>query len=216
MQSHACTRYVSDLPLSLCLSFCDLSYSLPLIEPTPPLPPPPPSFLTCRECVSAIAACTDADTLPRAEVHKEVFNIDEPVPLASPGNAARRVSTLPLFRRSCESLQRHGVHSTPSCTLRHDTIRSADRLCHPTAFNLILLFLLLLLRRALYLVSVHLLLIYPCLHAWYTQEQEYIHMYGKRTTSTPNLQLFLLPRVSSPSAVRIHARVSAPPPHTLV
>lgn len=84
MQSHACTRYVSDLPLSLCLSFCDLSYSLPLIEPTPPLPPPPPSFLTCRECVSAIAACTDADTLPRAEVHKEVFNIDEPVPLASP------------------------------------------------------------------------------------------------------------------------------------
>lgn len=94
--------------------------------------------------------------------------------------ATRRVSTLPLFRRSCESLQRHGVHSTPSCTLRHDTIRSADRLCHPTAFNLILLFLLLLLRRALYLVSVHLLLIYPCLHAWYTQEQR-VHTYVRQT-----------------------------------
>lgn len=98
MQSHACTRYVSNLPLSLSLSFSDLSCSLPLVEstplPPPPPPPLPPSFLTCRECVSAIAACTDADTLPRAEAHKEVFNIDELVPLAAP--ATRRVSTLRL------------------------------------------------------------------------------------------------------------------------
>lgn len=85
MQSHACTRYVSDLPLSLSVSLSVIFPTLSLSSaPTPPLPPPPPSFLTCRECVSAIAACTDADTLPRAEVHKEVFNIDEPVPLASP------------------------------------------------------------------------------------------------------------------------------------
>jgi len=76
--------YPISFSLSLSLSVC-LSHSLPLIERIPL----PPSFLTCRECVSAIAACTDADTLPQAEAHKEVFNIDD-VPLAS----LRRVTIL--------------------------------------------------------------------------------------------------------------------------
>jgi len=83
MQSHACTRSVSDLRFLFFSSL--LPFSLFLSSSIPRTSSTVAPLLTCRECVPAIAACTDTDTPPpRAEARKEVFNIDEsPLPLVA-------------------------------------------------------------------------------------------------------------------------------------
>lgn len=194
---HMHTLYVSSLLLSLTpLNFSRSSFSLYRQE-TPFRPrsfiylllllhPPPPAFLTCRECVAAIAVCTDIDTLPRERKRmKKCLISTSSYPSPPSLTSAMRVSFLvrSLSRFRCCSMHLYGdtrgtvTRMYASCTLRHDTIRSADRLRHPTAFNLVLLFLLhllLLLFSSCFVpflcVSVYLLLIHPSfayMHAIY-------------------------------------------------
>lgn len=159
---HMHTLYVSSPPLSypsqlLSLIFLSLSSRDPLSSPQFHLPTTSPSSASSGfSNVSRVCRCDcgvygHRHAATRAEAHEEVFNIDEFLSLSSVshlGNArllSRSFSfSLPMLLYA--SLRGHTRYGNAcmyaSCTLRHDTIRSADRLRHPTAFNLVLLFLL--------------------------------------------------------------------------